>query len=103
MWTFLLILAQNCHAARHSRPIFSSRLEPQPTPVCCCGRAACALSATGFISLLLPFYLTLLGFGALEVGLIITATLLGSGLMTLAVGMIAHRHSNAACCWRLPC
>ncbi|MDP1717109.1 MAG: MFS transporter [Burkholderiales bacterium] len=48
----------------------------------------------GFISLLLPFYLMLLGFGAFEVGLIITATLLGSGLMTLAVGLIAHRHSN---------
>jgi len=48
----------------------------------------------GFVSLLLPFYLTLLGFGAFEVGLIVTATLLGSGLMTLAVGMIAHRHSN---------
>lgn len=48
----------------------------------------------GFISLLLPFYLRLLGFDAFEVGLIITATLLGSGLMTLAVGMVAHRHSN---------
>ncbi len=46
----------------------------------------------GFVSLLLPFYLTLLGFDALEIGVMITATLLGSGLMTLAVGMIAHRY-----------
>ncbi|HSN39900.1 MAG TPA: MFS transporter [Burkholderiales bacterium] len=45
----------------------------------------------GFVSLLLPFYLTLLGFDALEIGVMITATLLGSGLMTLAVGLIAHR------------
>jgi MFS family permease len=46
----------------------------------------------GYMSLLLPFYLTLLGFGALEVGVIVTGTLLGSGAMTLAVGFIAHRY-----------
>ncbi len=45
----------------------------------------------GYVSLLLPYYLTLLGFSALEVGGIVTATLLGSGLMTLGVGFIAHR------------
>ena len=48
----------------------------------------------GYMSLLLPFYLTLLGFSALEVGVIITATLLGSGLMTLAVAFIAHRYRS---------
>ncbi|MBI4195644.1 MAG: MFS transporter [Betaproteobacteria bacterium] len=46
----------------------------------------------GYVSLLLPFYLTALGFGALEVGIMATATLLGSGVMTLAVGFIAHRY-----------
>jgi MFS family permease len=46
----------------------------------------------GYVSLLLPYYLTLLGYGALEIGAIITATLLGSGLMTLGVGLIAHRY-----------
>ena len=46
----------------------------------------------GFMSLLLPYYLTLLGFSALEVGIIVTATLLGSGVMTLSVGMVAHRY-----------
>ena len=45
----------------------------------------------GYVSLLLPYYLTLLGYGALEIGAIITATLLGSGLMTLGVGLVAHR------------
>ena len=45
----------------------------------------------GFVSLLLPYYLTLLGYSALEIGAIITATLLGSGIMTLGVGFIAHR------------
>lgn len=50
----------------------------------------------GFVSLLLPFYLTLLGFSALEVGVLVTATLLGSGAMTLAVGLIAHRWQGRA-------
>ncbi|HXF67017.1 MAG TPA: MFS transporter [Burkholderiales bacterium] len=56
--------------------------------------AARALRAfgDGYVSLLLPYYLTLLGFSALEVGVIATATLLGSGLMTLGVGLIAHRY-----------
>jgi MFS family permease len=48
----------------------------------------------GYVSLLLPFYLTLLGFNALEVGILITATLLGAGATTLTVGLIAHRHGN---------
>ncbi|MGQ0751625.1 MAG: MFS transporter [Betaproteobacteria bacterium] len=46
----------------------------------------------GYMSLLLPFYLTLLGYDALEVGVLVTVTLLGSGAMTLAVGLIAHRY-----------
>ena len=46
----------------------------------------------GFVSLLLPVYLLALGFSALEVGVIATATLLGSGLLTLGVGLTAHRY-----------
>jgi len=44
------------------------------------------------VSLLLPVYLLELGFSALEVGVIATATLLGSGLLTLGVGLTAHRY-----------
>ena len=56
----------------------------------------------GYVALLLPYYLTLLGYNALQVGIIATATLLGSGIMTLLVGLFAHRfrlHSllTAAC------
>jgi len=47
--------------------------------------------ADGFISLVLPFYLTELGYDAFEVGLIATATLLGSGLLTLLTGLHAWR------------
>ncbi|MGW8183094.1 MAG: MFS transporter [Burkholderiales bacterium] len=46
----------------------------------------------GYISLLLPYYLTLLGFDAFQVGIIITATLFGAGGMTLTIGLIAHRY-----------
>src|SRR5215475_1159700 len=45
----------------------------------------------GFISVLLPVYLTALGHSALGVGVIATAALLGSALLTLAIGLIgAH-------------
>src|SRR5215471_11552900 len=46
----------------------------------------------GFISVLLPVYLTTLGFSAFGVGVIATAALLGSALLTLAIGLIGARH-----------
>jgi MFS family permease len=46
----------------------------------------------GYVSLLLPLYLLKLGFGPLQVGIIATTTLLGSGLMTLLVGLHAYRY-----------
>jgi MFS family permease len=45
----------------------------------------------GYISLLLPVYLLSLGYTAFDVGVIATATLLGSGALTLALGLTAHR------------
>lgn len=45
----------------------------------------------GFVSLLLPAWLLELGFDALQVGIIATVTLLGSGVMTLMVGLHAWR------------
>jgi MFS family permease len=45
----------------------------------------------GFISLLLPVYLLTLGRTPFEIGVIATGTLLGSGVLTLAVGLIAWR------------
>lgn len=46
----------------------------------------------GFVSLLLPLYLLELGHGPLQVGIIATVTLLGSGVMTLLVGLHAYRY-----------
>ena len=58
------------------------------------GARALRAFGDGFVSLLLPYYLMLLGYSPLQVGLLVTATLLGSGVMTLGVGFIAHRYSG---------
>ena len=44
----------------------------------------------GYVAVLLPAYLLALGFGTWEVGLLSTATLLGSALATFAVGAWGH-------------
>jgi MFS family permease len=45
----------------------------------------------GYVAVLLPVYLLALGFGTWQVGLLSTATLLGSALATVAVGTWGHR------------
>jgi MFS family permease len=50
--------------------------------------------ADGLAALLLPIYLTRLGFGAFAIGAIVAATLFGTALLTLGVGLIANRHSR---------
>ena len=45
----------------------------------------------GFVAVLLPVYLTALGLGALEVGVVATLALLGSALMTLGIGLLGAR------------
>ncbi len=46
----------------------------------------------GFATIILPAYLSAIGFTAGEVGLIASASLLGTALFTLTVGFIAPRH-----------
>lgn len=46
----------------------------------------------GFICILLPLHLAGLGLDSLRIGAIATATLVGSGVLTLASGLIAHRY-----------
>jgi MFS family permease len=46
----------------------------------------------GFVAVLLPVYLLALGFSPLEVGVIATAALLGSALLTVGVGFLGARH-----------
>jgi len=45
----------------------------------------------GFVSILVPVYLTGLGISAFEVGVLTTTMLLGPAMMTLAIGLIARR------------
>jgi MFS family permease len=47
--------------------------------------------ADGYVAILLPLHLSILGFEAFAVGAISTATLLGSALLTLVLGSAAHR------------
>src|SRR6478736_9260541 len=46
----------------------------------------------GFAIIILPAYITLLGYDAVAVGIVATASLLGTALLTLIVGLIAPRH-----------
>lgn len=48
-------------------------------------------AADGFVSVLLAQYLTDLGLSPLEVGAVVTATLLGSAALTLTVGLLGSR------------
>ena len=45
----------------------------------------------GFVAVLLPVYLTSIGLGAFEVGLVATLALLGSALTTLGIGYLGAR------------
>lgn len=46
----------------------------------------------GFVAILLPAYLLALGYSAAEVGILATAALLGSSLLTIVIGAIGSRH-----------
>ncbi|MDI3341734.1 MAG: MFS transporter [Sphaerobacter sp.] len=47
--------------------------------------------ADGVVSVLLPLYLSALGFSELQVGALSTATLVGSAVLTLLVGLVSYR------------
>jgi MFS family permease len=46
----------------------------------------------GFAIIILPAYLSGIGFNPAEIGLVASASLLGTALLTLAIGLIAPRH-----------
>ena len=45
----------------------------------------------GFAIIVLPAYLTAIGYDPIDVGIIATASLLGTALLTLGIGLIAVR------------
>jgi MFS family permease len=50
--------------------------------------------ADGYVSILLPAYLLALGLDAFQVGMVSTATLMGSASLTLFAGLIANRFGH---------
>ncbi|HXX07116.1 MAG TPA: MFS transporter [Pseudolabrys sp.] len=46
----------------------------------------------GFAIIILPAYLSAIGFDTAEIGIILSASLLGTALLTLGVGFVAPRH-----------
>jgi MFS family permease len=46
----------------------------------------------GFAIIILPAYLSAIGYSPVEIGIVATASLLGTALMTFAVGLFASRH-----------
>src|SRR5215831_20010117 len=46
----------------------------------------------GFAVIVLPAYLSAIGLGPIEIGLVATASLLGTAVFTLLIGLIAPRH-----------
>jgi MFS family permease len=46
----------------------------------------------GFAVIVLPAYLSAIGYGPIDIGIVAAASLLGSAVLTLAVGLIAPRH-----------
>jgi MFS family permease len=46
----------------------------------------------GFAIIILPAYLSAIGFGPTQIGFVVSASLLGTALLTLTVGFVAARH-----------
>src|SRR5215217_2369954 len=91
-------LSDSCEAGHGSVPMKASLpgLEnPRTAQILLAARGARAF-ADGLVSLVLPVYLRELGYGPVETGVIATATLTGSALLTLAIGLNAHRASGRA-------
>jgi len=55
------------------------------------GARALRAFGDGLVSLLLPVHLARLGFDAVQIGALVTATLAGSAVLTLGVGLYAYR------------
>jgi MFS family permease len=66
-------------------------MQPKPTLLIYAARALRGFG-DGFAIILLPVYMSALGYGPAEIGIVATAALLGSAATTLAVGALGHRH-----------
>ena len=85
-------------SAMPAAPEASSVNEAAPAPP---GRSDIALLYTarglrgfgdGFAVIVLPAYMSAIGYGSIDIGIVAAASLAGSAVLTLAVGLIAPRH-----------
>jgi len=56
----------------------------------------------GFAVILLPAYLSAIGYDPIYIGVVAAASLLGSAVLTLAVGFLAHATICASSCCSRP-
>ena len=66
-------------------------MKTPPELLCLYGARALRGLGDGFAILILPVYLTAIGFSPLEIGIVASASLLGTAALTLIVGFIAPR------------
>ncbi|UUZ75783.1 MFS transporter [Polaromonas sp. P1(28)-13] len=66
----------------------------EPSALTLLGAKALRAFGDGYMAVLLPAYLLAIGLGTLEVGIVSTATMLGSALATLAVGAWGYRFAG---------
>ncbi len=59
---------------------------------CSAPRAACAVLAMDSPSIILPVYLSAIGFSPVQIGFVAAASLFGTALLTLLIGFVAPRH-----------
>jgi hypothetical protein len=55
----------------------------------------------GFAAIILPAYLIEIGFNPFEIGVVAAAALLGSAVLTLAIGREAHSSRSTLPPWRI--
>ena len=65
-----------------------------PTIACLLWARALRDFGDGFVAVLLPVYLLAIGLGPLQVGIVATAALFGSALLTLGIGLIGARQDH---------
>src|SRR3982074_2566038 len=79
--------------SRASTPCTSTTaMKTPPDILCLYGARALRGFGDGFAILILPVYLTAIGFSPLEIGIVASASLLGTAALTLITGFIAPRY-----------
>src|SRR3954467_3385912 len=77
--------------SRDAAPLTSTGMKTAPDILCLYGARALRGFGDGFAILILPVYLTAIGFSPQQVGMVASASLLGTAALTLIVGFVAPR------------